>query len=114
MVVLLSMRMYFLRKRAAWDRKEVPYVRGISPAFGVTTLLLAGTILATVALVPSHRLRPDCHETRLAGYEHPVEGDGNGARSSAVLPARPEAPTPSTSSAMPSPSGARATWAITW
>ena len=52
MVVLLSMRMYFLRKRAAWDRKEVPYVRGISPAFGVTTLLLAGTILVTVALVP--------------------------------------------------------------
>ena len=52
MVVLLSMRMYFLRKRAAWDRKEVPYVRGISPAFGFTTLLLAGTILATVALVP--------------------------------------------------------------
>ena len=52
MVVLLSMRMYFLRKRAAWDRKEVPYVRGISPAFGFTTLLLAGIILATVALVP--------------------------------------------------------------
>ncbi len=52
MVVLLSMRMYFLRKRAAWDRKEVPYVRGISPAFGFTTLLLAAIILATVALVP--------------------------------------------------------------
>ena len=59
MVVLLSMRMYFLRKRAAWDRKEVPYVRGISPAFGTTTLLLAGVILLTVVLIPRTDFGPD-------------------------------------------------------
>ena len=59
MVVLLSMRMYFLRKRAAWDRREVPYVRGISPAFGFTTLLLVGTIILSVVLIPRTDFGPD-------------------------------------------------------
>ena len=59
MVILLSMRMYFLRKRAAWDRKEVPYVRGISPAFGFTTLLLAGVMMLSVVLVPRTDFGPD-------------------------------------------------------
>ena len=59
MVVLLSMRMYFLRKRAAWDRREVPYIRGISPAFGFTTVLLAGVIILSVVLIPRTDFGPD-------------------------------------------------------
>ena len=86
MVILLSMRMYFLRKRAAWDRKEVPYVRGISPAFGFHDAAAGRGDAAGRSAGASHGLRARRYEEGLDGHEHPVEGHGDRVGPGTVIP----------------------------